>query len=115
MSRCATRARKRAARLADRRAAFASGIDARLADIARSRTAAERVAATERMLELLGDIASSDVELWPFRDRLCRHAAGGKETREDVEAARAVIAQIVNRRLAGCTPGNVRRRHDLAE
>jgi hypothetical protein len=107
MPRCKTRARNAIAR-------FAAKIDDNFNDILNAPTSEKRIDAMDAMIILLRSIASSSLGLWRFRDQLCRATTSGKEGQEDVETTMALIAEIVNRHLAACTPDSVIQRPNLA-
>ena len=108
MPRCKNRARSAVAR-------FKAQIDDSFNGILAAATSEERVEAMDGMIALLKRIASSRLGLWTFRDQLCRATASGKHGREDVEATQALIAEIVNKRLAACTPFSVTQRQGMAK
>jgi hypothetical protein len=86
------------------RRAFECEIEARFNEITATQTTDERAAAMDDMIGLLKRIAASDLRLWSFREQLCR-TLFTPESREDLEATSAMIAQLVNHQLAACTPG----------
>jgi hypothetical protein len=109
MPRCKSRARDIRARSVQLRHAFEAEIEYRFNEILGAKTSEARVEAMAGMIGLLKTIAA-DFDLWTFSDQLLGPAQCGHEDFETL----AMIAQIVNARLAACTPGSVRRRHKFA-
>ncbi len=114
MPRCKSRVRKAIARSTQLRRAFEAEIDDRFNEIIGARTSEARIAAMAGMIELLKRIAASDFGLWSFQEYLCRPVVTSNGSREDFETTKAMIAEIVNRHLAACTPGSVRHRPKYA-
>ena len=106
MPRRENRRRKALARYVTMRDDFNAAIEGRFSAILVAPNSEKRIEATDEMIDLLNIIAASDLGLWPFSDKLCQPpiATSNKECREDIETTFAMIAQIVNRDLAACTP-----------
>jgi len=114
MPRCKSRARKIIARSKQLRRAFEAEIDDRFDEFIGARTNEARIEAMAGMIELLKRIAASDFGLWSFQEHLGRPVVRSNGSREDFETTRAMIAEIVNRHLAACTPGSIRDRPKYA-
>jgi hypothetical protein len=106
MSRSATRARRR-------RAHFVEQIETLLAREATATSAQERIAASGDLVKLLKRIADSELRLWSFRAQLLGMVERGRYSREDADATKAMLAQLVAGHLAGQTPGSVYNRLKL--
>jgi hypothetical protein len=122
MSRCRTRARNERAlnegRLSqkdlDHRA-----LTAKANKLVRKLRAAasvdERVEANRALISLIEGIADSDLPVWSFLPQLIEGDSTSKLAAEERAEVKALIAQVVAPRLAGMTPGSVKRRQALAE
>lgn len=103
MSRSATRARRRRARIEEQ-------IKALVGCEKNAATAEERFAASGELAGLLKRVADSDLPLWSFGAQLFGRNEGEASDREDSDAMRDLVAQLVAPQLMGTPPRAVRLR-----
>ena len=129
MPRTKTRARQRRARASADRARIKAEFGTLLNQVMQAPTPDDRIAANAALIELLKDIAASDhLRLWSFVDEFFgpeddgsrlrspkphepepgATSAGAKVAREEVDATKALIAQLIAPHLAGRPPRWVR-------
>ncbi len=99
-----------------RRARIEQQIETLLRKAKNATTYEEQFTANDELVELMMRVADSDLQLWTFKDQLIGpEKQRGTGCCEDVESMRALIAQLVNQKLAGSSPRRVRDDHPSGE